>query len=848
MNPIAAGRGVLVCLFILFCGTAVATVTAPEDSLSTVRPAEVLVLGPLPAIPDPLDEVFPRGHTVPVPEIPPCDVLPREGQQISLVPGHALSWRLREVADGSALPEEASRWQAVVMRLARRAEVTLRLAGADLLFVAGRPWDLETGEDGVPASTRTLPAGVYVIQARSAGDGRLEGKAPAGVLSFSLDEQIPVTRFEQLAGLTRTASLAISDDGKVLARRLSRRQPELGRLDLLAADGRVLAADLGGPQARPLAFQPGSRNLLLRRAGDEGTDLLLWTGSGGAMRTLLRDEPGLGLVRFSPDGRFLLFSSGRAFEEDEVPDGPRRYAHLRERVADFTPVPHLHLLEVATGARRVLTLPGDRVLDDAVFGPEGRSVYYAQTRHQVPRPWFHSELRRLDLATGQDQELARFTGGWEVRPQGLSLTPDGGTLIFLGPPEEVGGGRKEHNVYNKQIWSLDLAGGQFQRRTRGQAFAFESGGGLPLCDAEGRLLVKAVRAGRTLLTRVDPARDWSVEVLPTAGDDLGALAVSPNGRCLLYTASTFDQPSRLYQARAGRKGKLVEDAHAREHFLWGGAQDASFRNAEGTKIDAWFYPPLVSTAEGAMRYGAPDTGKVPLVVYYYAGSTPTLRGFNGTHQFFAANGYGVLVVNPRGAYGFGDAYADFHAGDWGPVAAADIIAATEAILARHRWLDADGIGIYGGSYGGFMTEYLVTATDIFAAAVSMYGISDLATYWGQGTWGWTYGDMALGGRFPWSDSQYFIAHSPLFRADRIHTPLLLLHGQDDANVTPGESDQLFTALSVLDRPVELVLFPGEDHGIAGDWENLVAHRQMILEWFDRYCRHRPEAWEERWGE
>jgi dipeptidyl aminopeptidase/acylaminoacyl peptidase len=147
-----------------------------------------------------------------------------------------------------------------------------------------------------------------------------------------------------------------------------------------------------------------------------------------------------------------------------------------------------------------------------------------------------------------------------------------------------------------------------------------------------------------------------------------------------------------------------------------------------------------------------------------------------------------------------------------------------------------------------MTEYLVTVSDRFAAAVSMYGISDLATYWGQGVWGVTYGDMALGGATPWSDPDLFSGNSPLFRADRITTPLLLLHGEADGNVTPGQSQELFAALVAQDKPVEMVLFPGEDHGISGTWANRVGHRTMMLEWFDRYLKDQPQAWQARWEE
>ena len=242
-----------------------------------------------------------------------------------------------------------------------------------------------------------------------------------------------------------------------------------------------------------------------------------------------------------------------------------------------------------------------------------------------------------------------------------------------------------------------------------------------------------------------------------------------------------------------------------------------------------------------------DTGSLPLIVYYYGGSSPTTRGFNMTHQFWAAHGYAVLVINPRGATGYGDEFADVHAGDWGPAAGADIIAGTRALLERQPRLDPDRVGCYGGSYGGFMTMHLVSHSDLFAAAVAMYGISDLATYWGQGAWGWTYGDMANAGRTPWEDAEYFVRRSPLFAADQVRTPLLLLHGETDANVTPGESVQMFTALQTLGRDVEMVTFPGEDHGIAGTFANYVLHRTMMLEWFDRWLRGRPEAWEHRWA-
>jgi dipeptidyl aminopeptidase/acylaminoacyl peptidase len=337
-----------------------------------------------------------------------------------------------------------------------------------------------------------------------------------------------------------------------------------------------------------------------------------------------------------------------------------------------------------------------------------------------------------------------------------------------------------------------------------------------------------------------PTKDgWTVETLAHSGTAVGRAALSPEGKVFAFTVSSPTTGAELHLRDVDQEAdRLLEQPNAYLSDLWllSSPEDATFTGPGGETIEAWWYPPTVKV----------DEGKVPLVLYYYGGAGPTSRGFNFTHQFFAANGYAVLVVNPRGAYGYGDSFADHHAGDWGPAASADILAAADAFLVAHSDIDAERIGIYGGSYGGFMTMYLVTETDRFAAAVSLYGISDLATYWGQGAWGWTYGDMALAGATPWTKPDEFVKKSPLYRADRVQTPLLLLHGLDDTNVTPGESEEMFTALSMQDKMVELVLFPGENHGISGSLANRVLHRTMILEWFDKFLRDQPAAWEARW--
>ena len=847
-----------------------------------VQPAQVLWLGPLPVPPPEAVRPPLHGQVDMLPENPLAGAFPRVDQKVSLTPGVTTSWQRESVDKQGAvmLPGGGVHWIAVRLQLDRWAQLDLEVdaAGGLALYVDGELKDtrqdathssLETqvnsnsaaGAQKEPEAPEPLTArlqaarGAHTVFVRIELPAGLKARFPCRLTAsteapttvrWSVDPRTAPADFEQSRQMVGIGSLVVAPEGKFVARRVSRREPNGERrrssVSVFDAAGDLVASEIGGGSARPVAFTPDARQLLLTRSGDEGTDLLLWNIPAGPARTVVRDEPGLGLVRMDPAGRWLMFASTRGVEPDEVDaQAARRRQHAREKVSDYTPHPHLHLVDLQSGMRRRLTLPGDHVLDDAEFAPDGKSVIYGITVPRPDRPWFHTEIRRIDLATGRDERVTTFVAGWEVRPQSFAISPDGKQLAFIGPPEEIGGGQREHNVYNKQVWLLDLGEGSCERITRDLPFAFAGGGNLPGWEAQGRSLLLVVDHGaRRRLARLMSTRDgWTVETLAHGGDVVGSAALSRDGQALAYTVSSLTTPAELRVREVARDGdRLLEqpNAHLNELWLLSSPEDATCTGPAGDTVEAWWYPPTVKLAEG----------KVPLVLYYYGGSSPTSRGFNFTHQYFAANGYAVLVVNPRGAYGYGDTFADHHAGDWGPAASADILAAVDALLAARPEIDGDRIGIYGGSYGGFMTLYLITETDRFAAAVSLYGISDLATYWGQGIWGWTYGDMALAGVTPWSNPDLFVQKSPLYRADRVQTPLLLLHGLDDTNVTPGESEEMFTALAMQDKMVELVLFPGEEHGISGSLANRVQHRTMILEWFDRFLRDQPEAWDARW--
>ncbi|MEG1379770.1 MAG: prolyl oligopeptidase family serine peptidase [Bacteroidales bacterium] len=211
-------------------------------------------------------------------------------------------------------------------------------------------------------------------------------------------------------------------------------------------------------------------------------------------------------------------------------------------------------------------------------------------------------------------------------------------------------------------------------------------------------------------------------------------------------------------------------------------------------------------------------------------------------HLYAAQGYVVYVLQPSGTIGFGQEFAARHVNAWGKRTADDIITGVKKFCNEHPFVNAKKVGCMGASYGGFMTMYLQTRTDIFAAAVSHAGISALSSYWGEGFWGYSYSAAASAHSYPWNNPQLYVEQSPLFHADKINTPLLLLHGTADTNVPIGESIQMFTALKLLGKQVDFIQVEGENHGIA-QFDKRLAWKKSIFAFFAKWLKDEPQWWE-----
>ena len=358
----------------------------------------------------------------------------------------------------------------------------------------------------------------------------------------------------------------------------------------------------------------------------------------------------------------------------------------------------------------------------------------------------------------------------------------------------------------------------------------------PRWSADGRhVYFTAEKGGTTHVFRVAARAGADVEQVTTGDRRLGSVTFDRAMTRIAYTVGTYDSPADVWTSRIdGTDERRLTDLHGdlKSEIGITRTERLSWKSADGTVIEGFLTLP----------YGYDRAkGPYPLVVFNHGGPHSAVGyGFNFKQQYFAANGYFVLDTNFRSSTGYGDAFKWATWGAWGTKDGQDVIAGVDHAIANYP-IDKSRVAAMGHSYGGFMTNWLITQyPDRFAAAASGAGISNWISDYGTADIYRTKETEFFG--TPWNPEavKRMVAQSPLMQAGRVRTPTLFVQGEMDQRVPYEESEQMYFALRRQGVPAKMIAYAGQPHGISGHWNNV--HRMLNeLKWIDSYLKSRNNS-------
>ncbi len=617
-----------------------------------------------------------------------------------------------------------------------------------------------------------------------------------------------------------------SPDGRTLAFLSTRPAPD-GAAS--STRGSATPTPTPSPSPTPISTEmpPGLPSALQTAAPDATPRAQVWLLSleGGEARRVTNLRNGVNTFDWSPDGTRMVLTSRTGPSDLKAPSSDvRHYKHASYKFNDTgwfdDKRSHVWVADVASGAATQLTFGEDWNDTDPQWSPDGNFIAFVSDRTgKAFDEGRNTDVFVIDSAGSPIRKISDH----DESDNSPRWSPDGKSIAFLGRIHESdhpkiyvapsGGGRPSRNVAP----DLDLIPSNLTWAEQGRALYFET-------DVKGE----------SHLFRVD-AKDGKIKQVTKGARVVRLVEISADSRRMVYAANDFKHLDDLYAADLdGSNEHQLTNLNAR---LWSQLQLAdvermTYKGAEGWDIDGFLVKPV----------GWQAGKKYPMVLCIHGGPA-TMDGVDWFHEFqvYAARGWAVFYTNPRGSTGYGQRFERGIEGEWGRNDYTDVMNGVEEVLRRNPWIDRERLGVTGGSYGGYLTNWIVGHTNIFKAAVTLRSVVNFIS--DEGTRDGPYGHKDDFGGDLYAKFDLYWERSPLKYASNVKTPILILHSDNDFRVPLEQGEQWFRALRHFGANAELVIFPRENHNLTrtGEPKHLVESLNWQLYWFDRYLDGKQTA-------
>jgi dipeptidyl aminopeptidase/acylaminoacyl peptidase len=532
-------------------------------------------------------------------------------------------------------------------------------------------------------------------------------------------------------------------------------------------------------------------------------------------------------ISWSPDSKQIAFVSATPGPEQDANSDPMvitRYLYkptASEGLTRFNDNRRLHIFIADVGSGTVKQITSGTYYEHSLdWSPSGDRILFVSNHEPDPDRFFNYDIFTVRVADGSIAPLTQ-TKNAEYLPV---WSPDGKQVAYLGTTRSLTS--SETTMENTHVWVMH-ADGSSRHEVRDSV---DNRQGAPRWSADGHAIYFSVQErGETHLYRISASGGRAERVLSESGS-VGSWSIAKQNAAtaVAYAFSTPTDPSELYLS-AGPRGPLRLTELNREllsNKKIGAVESFTFASFDGMPIEAFLTQPV--------NFEASATTKYPLIVMMHGGPHGEQGPeFNSRAQVYAAHGWASLMVNYRGSTGYGQKLTDAIFGDQNGGEAKDVLSGVDAALKRYPRLDANRLGLEGGSYGGQLTNWIITQTDRFKAAVPSAGISNLVT---QNYLSYYHDYFAVEfGAFPHQKGTIdkLWERSAIRYANKVKTPTMFVHGENDNDVPIAEAEQFYIALKDVGVETIMIRYPREGHGIR-ETKHLIDVIQRSIAWYERH--------------